>query len=88
MKSGGILIMLKGLSPKGFHDGENGSKIFELINSKYGASIHSNSVIPWTIQSMEFSRLEFWSGEPFPSPEEIPDPGVEPRSPALQVDTS
>ena len=44
MKSGGILIMLKVLSQKGFPDGENGYKIFELINSKYGAAIHSNSL--------------------------------------------
>ena len=36
---------------------------------------------------MEFSRPEYWCGEPFPSPEDLPDPGVEPRSPALQVDS-
>ena len=41
---------------------------------------------PWTMQSMEFSRLECWSGEPFPSPEDLPSPGIKPRSPALQVD--
>ena len=38
---------------------------------------------PRTIQSMEFSRAEYWSGEPFPSPGDLPDPGIEPRSPAL-----
>ena len=37
---------------------------------------------------MEFSRLEYWSEWPFPSPGDLPNPGVEPRSPALQVDTS
>ena len=36
--------------------------------------------------SMEFSRQEYWSGLPFPSPGGLPDPGIEPRSPALQVD--
>ena len=36
---------------------------------------------------MEFSRPEYWSGEPFPSPEDLPNPGIEPRSPALQVDS-
>ena len=36
---------------------------------------------------MEFSRQEYWSGLPFPSPEDLPDPGIEPRSPALQADT-
>ena len=47
---------------------------------------------PWTVayqapQSMEFSRQEYWSGVPFPSPRDLPDPGIEPRSPALQADT-
>ena len=41
---------------------------------------------PWTLQSMEFSRLEYWSGSPFSSPRDRPNPGIEPRSPALQVD--
>ena len=36
---------------------------------------------------MEFSRQECWSGLPFPSPGGLPDPGVEPRSPALQADS-
>ena len=35
---------------------------------------------------MEFSRQEYWSGLPFPSPD-LPDPGIEPGSPALQVDS-
>ena len=43
---------------------------------------------PWTVDyqaslSMEFSRQEYWSGLPFPSPGDLPDPGLEPRSPAL-----
>ena len=45
----------------------------------------------WTIAnqsslSMGFSRQEYWSGLPFPSPGDLPDPGIEPRSPALQAD--
>ena len=36
--------------------------------------------------SMGFSRQEYWSRLPFPSPGDIPDPGIEPRSPALQAD--
>ena len=45
----------------------------------------------WTVahqasQSMGFSRQEYWSGLPFPSPGDIPDPGIEPRSPTLQAD--
>ena len=44
--------------------------------------------IPWTVAyqappSMGFSRQEYWSGLPFPSPGDLPDPGIEPRSPAL-----
>ena len=44
-------------------------------------------VTPWTIQSMEFSRPEYWSGKPFPSPGDFPNLGIEPRSPTLQVDS-
>ena len=35
---------------------------------------------------MEFSRQEYWSGLPFPSPGDLPNSGMEPRSPALQAD--
>ena len=44
-------------------------------------------VTPWTIQSRESSRLEYWSGQPFPSPGDLSNPGIEPRSPTLQVDS-
>ena len=44
-------------------------------------------VTPWTIQSVEFSRPEYWSVWPFPSPEDLPNPGIEPRFPTLQVDS-
>ena len=48
---------------------------------------------PWTVAhqaplSVGFSRQEYWSGLPFPSPGDLPDPGIEPRSPALQTDSS
>ena len=48
-------------------------------------------VIPWTVAywaplSMEFSRQEYCSGLPFPSPGDLPNPGIEPGSPALQAD--
>ena len=47
---------------------------------------------PWTVAyqappSMRFSRQEHWSGLPFPSPGDLPYPGIEPWSPALQADT-
>ena len=48
---------------------------------------------PWIVarqapRSMAFSRHEYWSGLPFPSPGDLPTPGIEPRSPALQADSS
>ena len=36
---------------------------------------------------MKFSRQEYWSEFPFPSPGDLPDPGIKPASPALQADT-
>ena len=46
---------------------------------------------PWTVAyqappSMEFSRQEYWSGLPFPSPGDLPNPGIQPGSPALRAD--
>ena len=46
---------------------------------------------PWTVAHqappfMEFSRQEYWSGLPFPSPRDLPNPGIELGSPALQGD--
>ena len=48
-------------------------------------------VTPWTVAhqaspSIEVSRHEYWSGLPFPSPEDLPDPGIEPSCPVLQAD--
>ena len=47
-------------------------------------------VTPWTVAyqvplSMGFSRQEYWSGLPFPSPGDLPDPGIEPRSPTSEA---
>ena len=49
-------------------------------------------VTPWTVAhqaplSMGFSRQEYWSGLPFPSSGDLPNPGFEPWSPALQADS-
>ena len=46
----------------------------------------------WTVAyqaspSMGFSRQEYWSGLPFPSPGDLPDPAIKPGSPALEADT-
>ena len=71
------------------------------ISKPYPLSIISGSLVaksyltlatPWTIAcqaplSMGFSRQEYWSGLPFPSPGDLPDPGIEPGSPALHADS-
>ena len=57
-------------------------------------SVVSNSLRPHGLKlvrllslSMEFSRQEYWSGLPFPSSGDLPHPGIEPMSPALQADS-
>ena len=66
-----------------------------ILHNLIGRSLVTKScptlAIPWTVAckaslSMGFSMQEYWSGLPFPSPEDLPDPGIEPRSPALQAD--
>jgi len=62
---------------------------FPLVKSLSRVRLFST---PWTVAhqalpSMGFSRQEYWSGLPFPSPGDLPDPGIKPRSPALQADT-
>ena len=47
---------------------------------------------PWSVAcqaplSMGFYRQEYWSGLPFPSPEDLPDPGIEPGFPQRQADS-
>ena len=54
-------------------------------------SVMSDSATPWTVAcqaplSMKFSRQEYWSGLPFSSPGDLSDPGIKPRSLALQAD--
>ena len=69
------------------------SKIFiPTLNKAYShfsniCSVEPDSGTPRTIQSVEFSRPEYWSGLPFPFPGDLPDPGIKPRSPALQADS-
>ena len=57
------------------------------IYTSDSCSVMSDSETPWTIQSMEFSRPEYWSGKLFLSPGDLPDPGIKPRSPPLHVDS-
>ena len=56
------------------------------------AKSHLTLATPWTVTcqaplSMGFSRQEYWSGLPFPSPGDLPNPGIKPRSPASQADS-
>ena len=68
-----------------------------LYYFRYEVKVKSLSCVrlfttPWTVAyeappSMGFSRQKYWNGLPFPSPRYLPDPGIEPGSPALQADT-
>ena len=74
------------------------SKILEYGKSLGGRTFGTKSLshvrlfaTPWTVayqapSSMGFSRQEYWSGLPFPSPGDLPNPGIEPGSPALRAD--
>ena len=72
-------------------------KLSHIMHSNFIGEVKSLShvrlfVTPWTVAyqaplSMGFSRQEYWSGLPFPSPGDLPDPGIKPRSPALEADT-
>ena len=73
------------------------SKPKEVISSTCGGGglvtkLCPTFVTPWTVAcqsplSMGFSRQEYWSGLPCPSPGDLPDPGIEPRCPALEADS-
>ena len=61
--------------------------VYTYVKESESRSVVSDSATPWTIQFMDFSRPEYWSGQPFPSPTDLPDPGVELGFPALQADS-
>ena len=71
-------------------------KIIKNFKITVKVKVKSLSCVPlfaisWTVVyqaslSMGLSRQEYWSGLPFPSPGDLPEPGIEPRSPALQAD--
>ena len=68
------------------------SKDFKKVE-RVSCSIMSNSVTPWIVAARflcpwGFSRQEYWSGLPFPPPGDLPNPGIEPGSPALKADSS
>ena len=71
-------------------------KLFEKNFKKVKVKVKSLSPVqlfatPWTVgyqapPSMGFSRQEYWSGLPFLSPGDLPNPGIEPGSPSFQAD--
>ena len=63
-----------------------------LKGESVSCSVMSNSVMLWTVAGqtslfMGFPRQDYWSGLPFPSPGDLPDPGIESTSPSLQADS-
>ena len=59
----------------------------ESVSHSVSKSLRSHGLIAYQATlSMEVSRQEYWSGLPFPSPRDCPDPEIESGSPALQVD--
>ena len=63
-----------------------GSVLIVVLLLLFSAQVMSDSLQPHGL-SVEFSRQEYWSGLPFPSPGDFPDPGMEPWSPALRADS-
>ena len=72
------------------------SKIIHVVACISGGGLVAKSCLtlatPWAVAhqaplSMGLSRQEYWSELPFPSPGDLPDPGVEPRSSVLQADS-
>ena len=67
--------------------------VLDRLKERIRSVMSDSSVIPWTVAyqvppSMEFSRQEYRSGLPFSSPGDLPNPGLEPGSPALRADAS
>ena len=81
----------RGITPNGVSRGGN-KKIFLEVLVVLVAKSHLTLGTPWTVAhqvplSMGFSKQEYWSQLPFPSPGDLPSPGIEPASHALQADS-
>ena len=57
-----------------------------LVTKSYPTLATPRTVACQAPRPLAFSRQEHWNGLPFPSPKDLPDPGIEPGSPALQAD--
>ena len=83
-----LLISFLEVSPASFSKGE-----VKVLVVQSCPTLQSHAVTCHAPLSMGFSRQEYWSVLPFPSPRDLPDPGIEPgspaepRSPALQEDS-
>ena len=90
-----VSILLEGIQeitlPLSFHPLQSNTSSGKWKGKVKSLSRVRLSATPWTVAHqapppMGFSRQEYWSGLPFPSPEDLPDPGIEHRSPTLQAD--
>ena len=63
-----------------------GKTLCVLVTQSYLTLCDPMNCSPSGYSVQGFSRQEYWSGLPFPSPGDLPDPGIEPGSPALQAD--
>ena len=90
----GIKIARRNINNLSYVDGtilmvESEEELKSLLKVKVKSLSHVRLfATPWTVAcqappSMGFSRQEYWSGLPFPSPGDLPDPGIEPGSPTL-----
>ena len=66
-------------------------EVMIVVSSSYVVKSCLTFATPWTVAcqaplSMGFFRQEYWSGLPFSSPGDLPNPGIEPGAPALQAD--
>ena len=73
---------------------QTNTRLAQVIKEEeHARSVMSDSfATPWTVThqsplSMGFPRQEYWTGWPFPSPGDLPDPGIKPGSSALQADS-
>ena len=67
-------------------------EMIELSPLSLVIKLYPTLATPWTVAcqappSVGISRQQYWSRLPFPSPGDLPDPGIKPRSPALQADS-
>ena len=89
--SGHIAVILSQIclpSQSVFSNSMLGGSAEDLQYERVSPSVVSDSETPWTIArqaplSMGLSKQEYWSGLPFPSPRDLPNPEIEPRSSAL-----